>query len=298
VIFPAQDSHVSSGRGCAPARPRFARCVPPVSRAAAYVNLLAGLCLLGSLACAKPRALDPDQEWSAAPVEPAEPVAVPAAAVSTELEVPGFGRAVLVLPADRRRPRPVLIASHGAGDGPRWQCEVWGAIVAGRGFVLCPRGAPLGNAGDDSGYFFRDHHYLGRVVTAALGALRSRYGKLVDSGGVVYTGYSQGATMGALFAARRPETYSRMVLVEGGHREWDVATARSYRRGGGTRVLFVCGGRFCANSAQKSARWLERAGVEVRAEHVVGGGHTYGGSVAERLAATFDWVVAGDARWR
>ncbi len=253
---------------------------------------------IAAATCARPPPVAPGVAPAPAVSSAPSPAAPEQAVASTDLEVPGFGSAVLVLPADHAHPRPVLIASHGAGDGPRWQCEVWSAIVAGRGFVLCPRGVPLGNAGDDSGFFFRDHHYLGRLVTAALGALRSRHGALVDPGPAVYTGYSQGASMGALFANHHPELFSRMVLIEGGHREWDVATARAYRRGGGERVLFVCGGRYCANSARKAARWLERAELEVRVEHVEGGGHTYGGSVAERLAATFDWVVAGDPRWR
>ena len=141
------------------------------------------------------------------PAESASPRATRGTLESTDLEVPGFRPAVLVLPAERSRPRPVLIAAHGAGDGPRWQCEVWSSIVAGRGFVLCPRGVPLSTGVDEPGHFFRDHHYLGRLVTAALAALRERYAGLVDSGPVVYTGYSQGATMGALFASQRPEIF-------------------------------------------------------------------------------------------
>ena len=285
-------------------RTRAPSSAQPVSRAADVVNLLAAIAASASLAACAARGQraipnDPDPPPSpAAPAESTAPVSPPATVESSDLEVPGFRPAVVVLPADRSRPRPVLIAAHGAGDGPRWQCEVWSAIVAGRGFVLCPRGVPLSPGGDDAGHFFRDHHYLGRLVTAALTALRARYSGSVDSGPVVYTGYSQGATMGALFANRRPEIFPRMVLVEGGHSEWDVATARAFRRGGGARVLFACGGRFCANSALKSKRWLERAGVEARVEHIEGGGHTYGGSVAERVAATFDWVIEGDARWK
>ena len=243
-----------------------------------------------------PAPMPPERKMRASDPAPIPPERQPIEA--TDLEVPGFGSAVVVLPADRNQPRPILIAAHGAGDGPRWQCEVWSAIVAGRGFILCPRGVPFTRGVEDAGHFFRDHHYLGRLVTAALAALRERYGALVDSGPVVYTGYSQGAAMGALFANRRPELFPRMVLIEGGHREWDVATARAYHRGGGARVLFACGGGYCANSARKAQRWLERAGVGARVEHIEGGGHTYGGSVAERVAAAFDWVVDGDARWK
>jgi hypothetical protein len=283
---------------------RLSRSAQPVSRARGVVNLLSGIIVLASIAACVTRGQsdlpnpgDPSASWGTAD-EAAQPRAALAVLEATELEVPGFRPAVLVLPTDRSGPRPVLIAAHGAGDGPRWQCEVWSSIVAGRGFILCPRGVPLETGVDEPGHFFRDHHYLGRLVTAALKALRERHGGLVDSGPVVYTGYSQGATMGALYANRRPEIFPRMVLIEGGHSEWDVATARAFRRGGGARVLFACGGRYCANNARKSQRWLERAGVQARVEHIEGGGHTYGGSVAQRVAEVFDWVVEGDPRWK
>jgi predicted esterase len=285
---------------------RFAdRVSSRVSRAAAFVNLPAGFYAAVSLAAcvslepaANPGALEESPANVDTTTAPIAEEAPPRALEAIDLEVPGFRPAVVVLPADRSAPRPVLIAAHGAGDGPRWQCEVWSSIVAGRGFVLCPRGLPLATGVDEPGHFFRDHHYLGRLVTAALAALRQHHGALVDPGPVVYTGYSQGAAMGALFANRRPEMFPRMVLIEGGHREWDVATARAFRRGGGARVLFACGGGYCANSARKAERWLKRAGVEARVEHIEGGGHTYGSPVAERVAAAFDWVVEGDARWK
>jgi hypothetical protein len=56
------------------------------------------------------------------------------------LEVPGFGAAIVVLPTAKARPAPVLVAAHGAGDSPEWQCEHWGAVARGRYYVLCPRG--------------------------------------------------------------------------------------------------------------------------------------------------------------
>src|SRR5262245_16959536 len=51
---------------------------------------------------------------------------------AAELEVPEFGRAVVVLPRAAMRPAPILVAAHGAGDAPEWQCEHWGAVARGR----------------------------------------------------------------------------------------------------------------------------------------------------------------------
>lgn len=214
-----------------------------------------------------------------------------------ELDVPGFLPAVLGLPRDSSRPRPVLVAAHGAGDGPRWQCELWRQLLAARGFVLCPAGVPFGKE-PDTGYFFRNHHELEREVMAAVAALRAAYGEAVDPGPMVYTGYSQGATMGALMLVDHGDTFERLVLIEGGYGEWNVSIAKEYGSGGGRRVLFACGIRTCRNKAQRSAAALERAGLEARVEYAEGAGHTYGGPVAEKVFGALDWVLEGDPRWR
>ncbi|HEY6561560.1 MAG TPA: hypothetical protein VI072_30015, partial [Polyangiaceae bacterium] len=75
-----------------------------------------------------------------ASVTPDPPPEAPPAARVVQIAVDGFAPAVLVLPDRLDAPRPVLIATHGAGDGPEWQCETWQSIVRGRGFILCPRG--------------------------------------------------------------------------------------------------------------------------------------------------------------
>lgn len=147
------------------------------------------------------------------------------------------------------------------------------------------------------GFFFRHHHALEKEVLASLEALRERFGQRVADGPVVYAGFSQGATMGALMVVKHPRIFQRLVLVEGGEAEWDVPTAIRFRQGGGQRVLLVCGRRACTERAKTSRRWIERGGVEARVEYVVGGGHSYDQGIAERLHITFDWVVADDPRW-
>ncbi|HLV21841.1 MAG TPA: hypothetical protein VKZ49_13195 [Polyangiaceae bacterium] len=228
------------------------------------------------------------------PSDPPEPDVPEPPEALRQLEVPEFRAAWLVDPGGVA-PKPVLIAAHGAGDGPRFQCELWRLIVAGRGFVLCPAGVPLDR--DSGGYFFRNHHELEREVLAALAALQAELGDRVASGPVVYTGYSQGATMGALMLVGHADVFSRVALIEGGERQWNVPIARKFARAGGQRVLFACGRRSCFTGAQRSADWLEQAGIAARVEHAAGAGHTYGGAVAERVAASFDWLVEGDERW-
>lgn len=162
--------------------------------------------------------------------------------------------------------------------------------------MLCPQGTRMG-WGQDLGFFFRHHHALEKEVLAALDALRSHFGDRIAPGPVVYAGYSQGGMMGALMVVKHPHLFQRLILVEGGEAEWDVPTATRFRQGGGQRVLLVCGRHPCAERARRSLSWLKKGGVDARLEYVPGGGHTYGGSVADRLHASFGWVVEGDSRW-
>lgn len=212
------------------------------------------------------------------------------------LSVTGYGNAIVSVPSESRDPRPVLVAAHGAGGRPAWQCEVWGGIVKHRGFVLCPQGTRM-NRDPHQGFFFRDHYALEQEVLVALEALRERFGQRIAHGPVVYVGFSQGATMGALMVVKHPDVFQRLVLVEGGEAQWDVPTATRFRQGGGQRVLLVCGRHACTERAKTSLRWLEKGGLRARVEYVVGGGHSYDHGIPDRLYETFDWVIAGDQRW-
>ncbi|HMJ14151.1 MAG TPA: hypothetical protein VK524_22200, partial [Polyangiaceae bacterium] len=222
----------------------------------------------------------PEREHATAKDDSAPRPEPPASRV-VELAVDGFSPAVLVLPDDLGSRRPVLIATHGAGDGPEWQCETWQGIVRGRGFILCPRGVRLtADPKVTSGYFYRNHLELEREVLAAVEALERAYAREVDASAVVYTGYSQGATMGVLMLIQHAALFPRLILVEGGHQDWSPRMAKQYKEKGGLRVLLACGGAHCNNNARRSAKWLDAEGVVARAEYVVGAGHTYGGPVA------------------
>lgn len=204
-----------------------------------------------------------------------------------ELPVPGFGAALVVLPA-AMEPRPLLLAAHGAGDSPEWQCETWRRMVADV-VVLCPRGVPFSSR-PNPGYFFRNHHQLEAEVLAAVEALRQTHGSRVAPGPGIYTGYSQGATMGALMVVRHGALFDRLVLVEGGYSEWNVPIAKRFAATGGQRVLLACGTPHCQRRAEASVTHLTRAGLAARLEYAPGAGHIYDGDVAERVVAAWPWL--------
>lgn len=206
------------------------------------------------------------------------------------LPVPGFLDAVVALPR-APGPRPLLVATHGAGGDPEWPCETWAARVRAERVVLCLRGKALSQQ-HDSGFYYPDHHALGAELLAALDALRAAHAARVSDAPALYAAYSQGASMGALFLVDHGKAFPSLILTEGGQREWSASSARRFKDSGGRRVLFVCGGKSCRDAATVSARLLEKAGVAARVEHVPHGGHTDAGAVGKRLDETFTWALA------
>jgi predicted esterase len=123
------------------------------------------------------------------------------------------------------------------------------------------------------------------------------YPAYVDDGPLLFTGFSQGAIMGASIMARHPDRYPRAVLIEGGQKAWYAASAKAFSEGGGQRILFACGQWDCNRQSTDAGRVLEKHGVASRVVFRKGEGHSYGGGVAEEIASAFDWVIEGDARW-
>lgn len=228
--------------------------------------------------------------------------ALQAPAPFLDLPVPHHHAAVVSLPLGATTPRPVLVAAHGAGDRPEWQCAMWRGIVGDRAFVLCPRGFPMNPyvPPSDTGYFYTTHHALGREITLAFEALQARFPEHVDAEAPAYAGFSQGAIMGALLLPNHPARFTRAALVEGGYglfQEWNIPVAQAFQRRGGGRVLLACGRPECAEQAQVTAGYMRRAGLEARVVHAEGAGHSYGGVMEEELRTVFGWVIEGDPRW-
>jgi hypothetical protein len=212
--------------------------------------------------------------------------------VRVPLVVPGFGDAVVVAPLDLGEGKPLLVAAHGAGDAPDGQCAHWASITAGRFVVLCPRGLSLGR--DSGGYYFADHFALEREVLAAVGALEAALGPRLLGEGGVYTGYSQGATMGALMVVNHGRRFPHLLLNEGGSGDWTFSRARRFRATGGKSVAIVCGTGPCARRARASAAVLQKTGLRARAVYAEGAGHTYDGDVGEQSRALLHGWLLGE----
>lgn len=205
---------------------------------------------------------------------------------------------MLWVPEQAAGPRPVLVVAHGAGGNARWHCELYGERIHAAAYILCPRGVRMvADRSVESGYYFPNHYELEREVMAALEALWSRFSD-TDRTGIVYAGYSQGATMGALMIVEHADLFDRIVLVEGGTHEWNLVRAKRYRRGGGRRVLFACGQARCRDAARRSAHWLKQADLAVRVQYARGAGHTPAGGVGEKVAEAFAWLTEEDPRWQ
>lgn len=215
------------------------------------------------------------------------------------LEVPGHLPAIVWLPIGTTEPKPLIVATHGNYDTPESTCYVWGQIVEQRGFVLCPRGAPRRDSPSPSDLVY---HYLStaamkKEISAALVALEASYGEFLDSSGIIYSGFSQGAIMGLSLLLEQADRFPRAVLIEGGYESWNAYTAKKYSAGGGSRILFACGQWGCQQKGGNVVKALGRSGLPALLVSAPKSGHTYGGEVALKIAGAFDWLVEGDPRW-
>lgn len=252
------------------------------------------ICLMASalVSCMPPATTKADAQpiSNTAPASFASPVASRSTARQLALEVPGFLPASLVVPSGTDA-RPLVVAAHGAGGAPEWDCEYWARLTEERAFVLCPRGAAMGGGS----FYFKHHHALAAEVLAAVAAARQQFPRILPTSGV-YAGFSQGASMGALMIAHHAEQFPYVVLIEG-FTQWNVALGRSFSSRGGQAVLFVCGTGDCASKANASALALQRVPVRARSEHANGAGHTASGAVMELVVHHLPWLLASDPAW-
>ena len=245
----------------------------------------------GAVADAAAEASGPD---AASGVDP--PPALEAGADLIELDVPGYLSSFLSVPTGATRARPVLVAAHGVGDRPDWQCNEWRRLLGARAWILCPRGikSDRWSTRGDTRWTWAGPVFMKREIDAALAA---RFAPFVDEERMVYAGFSYGAANGVAIAAEGAARFPYVVLTEGGADRWTVPLAHDFVNNGGKRVLFVCGQKSCVSEASTILDMLHRAEVDAKLEYGVGEGHGYGGAVAERIRAEFSWVTVGDPRW-
>jgi predicted esterase len=252
------------------------------------------ICLVASAlaSCTRPGATQADAQplGNTASASFVSPVASRSTSALLTLDVPGFLPASLVVPSGTDA-RPLVVAAHGAGGEPEWDCEYWARLTEERAFVLCPRGTAMGGGS----FYFKHHHALAAEVLAAVAAARRQFPRILPTSGV-YAGFSQGASMGALMISKQAKQFPYVVLIEG-FTQWNIALGRTFSSGGGQAVLFVCGTGDCASKASASTLALQRVPVRARSEYATGAGHTASGAVMELVVHHLPWLLASDPAW-
>lgn len=233
---------------------------------------------------------------SSAPLPVVPPPALPrieAPSGFVELEVPGFRKAVVSVPADTSQARRIVVAMHGNFDRPEWQCEVWRRIIAAQEFVLCPRGIPRGDV--PKAHDRWEYGSLAKTkaeLLAALAALRARYPQHIAPGPIVFTGFSLGAILGARLILDPELQVGAAVFTEGGFEGWTAAKAKS-AASSLSYFLLGCGQTACRNAYRYQLEPLfKKAGLSAAMVADVKGGHTYDDPVAALVAAEWPKLIA------
>jgi len=258
---------------------------------------------LSAIAAASATDLGKASDAAPAPEDAAAPALahlapLPPDPLFTNLVVPPFPPAVVSVPNGATSARPLLVVLHGTGDRPDWNCDAWRHITGAQGFVLCPRGDddPRESTPGDHRYTLRGGAHLRAYLHAAIDALAARFVGYVDVERPVVTGFSLGATEIAQLALSDPARFPRVAQLEGGHDVWTSPSIATFASGGGARVLFGCGSRWCLPPARAAAKRLERGGVEARVVFAAVG-HTNDRPLQEAIMGELAWFLDGDRRW-
>jgi predicted esterase len=186
-------------------------------------------------------------------------------------------------------PRQVVVGVHGAGDRPEWSCGGWRLASQASSFVVCPRGSAL----TTDKFAWSSPQQLAQRVERAVSRTRELFGAHVDSGPMIYAGFSQGATLAEPLLRQHAARFPIAILAEGGYQTASSpAFARAFREAGGRRVVLVCGSASCFQRSRLSKGVLERAGVEVLVVGDPGAGHNLNGRMQQALQRAWPEISA------
>jgi predicted esterase len=210
---------------------------------------------------------------------------------SAWLERLGEGDASVVVtpPVGATEPRPLVLGIHGAGDRPEWSCGGWRLASQVSVFVACPRGSPHG--GDR--FAWVSARQLAERVEAAASMTRARFAPYVESGPMIFAGFSQGATLAEPLLRKQAARFPIAILAEGGYQTANSkAFAQAYRAGGGRRVVLVCGTPACFRSARSAMKVLTNAGLETLVVGDEKAGHNLNQRMQQALQAAWPKIAA------
>lgn len=196
----------------------------------------------------------------------AEPVPLP---------VKGFLPAMVVKPNSTER-RPVIVGLHGNFDRPEWFCAAMETLVEGKAWLLCPRGFKRTDVpAEYDRYTFGARRLVLDEISAGLAALNQRFGERVEPQVHILAGFSLGAIYASHFAAADPSRYSRVYIVEGGHKVWTKSNIAKFARLGGRGIILGCGNRGCGRWSKKLCRQFSAVNVPCAEATAPALGHSY-----------------------
>ena len=210
-----------------------------------------------------------------------------------KLDLPNGGVAYLAPPLGSTEPRPVIVAVHGAMDHPSYMCSAWRVIADAYAFVVCPAGRAAGDL-----YVWSSGEMIDSAIGAALAAARARYGDRMIDAPMVYTAFSQGATLAASVLTKpKSAHFARASLIEGGYHTLEDGYAAAFKKAGGERVLYTCAQGGCVGSFGASKAALTAVGIPVKVESPGPFGHSMVPPVRASLNAALPWLTEGLPGW-
>ena len=213
--------------------------------------------------------------------------------------MPGHAPATVVGPwaAAGAAAAPLVVVLHGNFDRPEWECTEWDRMVAGRAWIVCPRGVARRDAPGLDRWTYASRKAARAELDAAVAAVRARWRSSVDVGPILYGGFSLGAIYGEAIVRAEPALFPRAVLIEGGLDGWTAATARAFVAKGGRGVLFGCGSAACGKRAEGRAKLLRAAGATAAVVTIPDLGHGYGGAFPDAARPALAEMMRGVPGW-
>lgn len=181
-----------------------------------------------------------------------------------------------------------LIANlHGLCNPPGYACGYWTGAASARGFLVCPEGNSTCGPGGPPTW---DESFDGmdRDLERAIDDVSGLYPNEVDRTGAVLTGFSRGAYAAPFLAARHPNRWPYLVLVEA-----DVPLDAAALRRAGVKAVALLAGEWGSQigGERATANKLRAQGFPARFWTMSKAGHYYSADIDALMGEAIDWVV-------